>query len=192
MSALRGRKTLSGFLKVINHISRGIDTSVSVWYTGRMYVEASTPVERKMVPAILEDQDVIDVVYPPCTKEEDDFALAVVEHGGNVRSAYQAAFGDQDPFPVSRGTQLIKRPQVALRIKELTDKIEESSLVSLTSHLMELADIRDLAKMSGQLKTALSAEVSRGTVVGLYKMSAAPPNPVAVQVNFVNRYDHSV
>lgn len=154
--------------------------------------EASTPVDRKAVPAVLEDQDVVDAVYPPCTKEEDDFALAVVEYGGNVRTAYQAAFGDKDPFPVSRATQLIKRPQVALRIKELTDKINEASLVSLTSHLMELADIRDLAKMSGQLKTALSAEISRGTVVGLYRMSAQSTPPVAVQVNFVNRYDHSV
>ena len=139
-----------------------------------------------------EDEDECELVYPPCTPDEDKFALAVLESGGNIRAAYAMAFGGDEPFPVAKGNQIIRRPQVALRIRELSDKIEEASLISVASHLMELADIRDLAKMSGQLKTALAAEVSRGTAVGIYKHSEQSTTPVAVQVNFVSQYDHTV
>lgn len=173
-------------------MSDSIDADVCVWYTTCMRTESPVQVAQNIVPVLTEDQNIIDATYPPCTKEEDDFALAVVEYGGNIRTAYQTAFGDGDQFPVSRAAQLIKRPQVALRIKELTDKIEESNFVSMASHLMELADIRDLAKVSGQLKTALAAEVSRGTAVGIYKAAVQDTSKVAVQVNFVNQYDHSV
>ena len=102
------------------------------------------------------------------------------------------AFGDKDPYPIAKGNNILRRPQVALKIKELQDAVHDYSLISMTSHLMELADIRDLAKMSGQLKTALAAEISRGTAVGIYKAASAPPPPMAVQVNFVSQYDHSV
>lgn len=131
--------------------------------------------------------------YPVLTQAEDTFALAVIECGGNVASAYKMTFGADSPFPVARGKELLNKPQIALRIKEITDKIQDASLISMGAHLYELADIRDLAKVSGQLKVALTAERARGEVVGLYdnfasggKLNNAPTN---IQINLVSKFD---
>ena len=139
-------------------------------------------------------EEVQDVTfeYPPLTQAEDTFALAVIECGGNISSAYKMTFGDDSPFPIARGKELLSKPQIALRIKEITDKISEASLISMGAHLYELADIRDLAKNSGQLKVALSAERSRGEVVGLYNDFAAGGKNTGntnVQINLVSKFD---
>ena len=133
--------------------------------------------------------------YPPLTQAEDTFALAVIECGGNVSSAYKMTFGADSPFPVARGKELLSKPQVALRIKEITDKIQDASLISMGAHLYELADIRDLAKTSGQLKVALSAERARGEVDGLYDSFAAQGKnapPASIQINLVSKFDVNI
>lgn len=134
--------------------------------------------------------------YPPLTQAEDTFALAVIECGGNISSAYKMTFGADSPFPLARGKELLNSPQIALRIKEITDRIQDASLISMGAHLYELADIRDLAKTSGQLKVALSAERARGEVVGLYdnfasggKNNAGPTN---IQINLVSKFDVNI
>ena len=133
--------------------------------------------------------------YPPLTQAEDTFALAIIECGGNISSAYKMTYGEDSPFPIARGKELLSKPQIALRIKEITDKISEASLISMGAHLYELADIRDLAKNSGQLKVALSAERARGEVVGLYNDFAAGGKnngPASVQINLVSRFDVNI
>jgi len=129
--------------------------------------------------------------YPPLTQAEDTFALAIIECGGNIASAYKMTYGEDSPFPIARGKELLSKPQIALRIKEITDKISEASLISMGAHLYELADIRDLAKNTGQLKVALSAERTRGEVVGLYDNFQHKNNNgnTNVQINLVSRYD---
>jgi hypothetical protein len=114
--------------------------------------------------------EVVDVAppLPPLTAKEDMFALAVIEYGGNLRKAYEEAFGVGDTTPVAKARALIARPEIALRIRDITESVQENALVSLGSHLVELADIRDLAKYQGQLKVALNAEEARGRVAGLY------------------------
>jgi hypothetical protein len=139
--------------------------------------------------------EVIDVPVdlPACTVDEDTFALAVVESGGNVRAAYALAFGGDEPFPVAKANRMLLVPQVAKRVRDLTQLVDETTLISLSSHLGELADIRDLAKSSGQLKTALAAEVSRGTAVGFYKGQAAAQAPsVAIQINMASKHDVTI
>lgn len=111
------------------------------------------------------------VTLPPLTQEEDTFAMAVIEYGGNLAAAYRAAFGKEISNPIARARLLISRPEIAKRIEELTQLTQEHALISLGSHLQELAEIRDLSKTSGQLKTALEAEVKRGVVAGFYKES---------------------
>jgi hypothetical protein len=129
--------------------------------------------------------------YPVLTQAEDTFALAIIECGGNISTAYKMTFGEDSPFPIARGKELLSKPQIALRIKEITDKIQDASLISMGAHLYELADIRDLAKNSGQLKVALSAERARGEVVGLYDNFQHKNNNgnTNVQINLVSRFD---
>lgn len=104
----------------------------------------------------------------PLSLEEDTFCLAVIEYGGNIKYAYESTYGVGASNPTARARVMLARPEIAYRVRELTESITENALISLGSHLVELADIRDTAKMSGQLKTALDAEISRGKVAGFY------------------------
>jgi len=136
---------------------------------------------------------VAEVVYPPCTEEEETFALAVIECGGNVSAAARMAFGADLRYPLSFGKELLSRPQVALKIKDITDKIQDASLISVGAHLHELADIRDLAKNTGQLKTALAAERARGEAVGIYqrheKGNRGGGNNTQVVIQMASKHD---
>lgn len=104
---------------------------------------------------------------------EDTFCLGVIEYAGNLPAAWRAAFPEDPSNASAKARMLLSKPEVARRIRELTEAVEEHAYISLGSHLVQLAEIRDLAKTSGQLKTALAAERSRGEVAGFYKKEDA-------------------
>lgn len=110
-----------------------------------------------------------DTGRPVLSLQEDTFCLAVIEYAGNLGAAYRSAFGDQASNAAARARLLISRPEIAKRIQELVELTQEHSLITLGSHLEELANIRDMAKVQGDMKVALMAEVKRGEVVNLYK-----------------------
>lgn len=114
-----------------------------------------------------------EVVLSTLTREEDNFALALMEYGGNLGAAYVAAFG-RVPNPSGKARDLLSRPEIAKRVMELQTACTEQSMISVGSHLQELAHIRDLAIYQGQLKVALSAEQARGEVAGMYADKQAP------------------
>jgi len=138
-------------------------------------------------------EDVTDVVVlPKLSAQEDTFCLAVIEYGGNLGAAYRAAFGKKaHSQPAAKGRELINRPDVALRIKQLAEATQEHALISLGSHFMQLARIRDIAIKTGDVRTGLAAEVKRGELGGFYNGKAnAPPNPGEegakfLQINFI-------
>lgn len=101
------------------------------------------------------------------TTDEDNFALAVIEYGGNLRAAYVSVYGEHS-HATGKAKALIARPEVSARIRELNGAVLDSHLISMESHLIELANIRDMAKTIGSLKVALSAEEARGKVAGFY------------------------
>jgi len=129
--------------------------------------------------------------YPVLTAQQDMFALAMVEYSGNIAAAYRAV----DPVsnvPGARGRALLLLPQVALRIRDLTEKIQDSALISMGAHLNELATIRDLAKHIGDLKVALASERCRGEAAGLYVKAmggSVKGGPVMIQINMASEYD---
>lgn len=135
-----------------------------------MTIEATATALAEVYEVPTSSGQVVDVapVLPQLTAQEDTFALAVIEYGGNLRRAYEEAFGIGDSTPVAKARALMARPEIALRIRDITESVQEGALVSLGSHLVELADIRDLAKAQGQLKVALNAEEARGRVAGFY------------------------
>jgi hypothetical protein len=156
------------------------------------------PLELTEVPSsggLVVENDV--VVLPSLTSEEDTFCLAVVEYGGNLKFAYQATFGQNVANPAARARTLMARPEIVARTRELMGTITENALISIGSHLVELADIRDLAKATGQLKTALSAEEARGRVAGFYigkdgaNSKHAPGNTV-VMVSVTTNHDQNI
>lgn len=148
-----------------------------------------------VVGEVVELQEVA-VDYPPLSSEEDTFALAMIEYGGNLAKAYRAAFGDSGRLPTARAKELLNKPQIALRIRDLSESVKEATFITLGSHLTQLAAIRDEAMEQGQLKVALTAERSRGEVAGLYNRfqhgDAKDKSPVAIQINFASPHDHSI
>jgi len=164
------------------------------WNTKKIYLTATTGwwYTRTMSTDIVDIEELHTVEYPELTVTEDTFCLAIIECGGNIQAAYKMTFGEDSPYPLSRGKELLGKPQVALRIKEITDKIQDASLISKGAHLYELADIRDIAKMSGQLKVALNAEVKRGEVVGFYDNIVRSTQQNNIQINFVSKFDQDI
>ncbi len=180
---------------------RGIDIGSSVWYsTGMSEALSKTRVKRppakkagptetlQAVQAVLKEAP--PPIIPPLpvlTTEEDTFALAVIECAGNVGAAYRMAFGTDALMASSKGQQLLANPLVQERIQGIMSKIQDSQLISLGAHLMELADIRDTAKATGQIKVALQAERSRGEAGGLYAKHhmAMAADSTTVQINIM-------
>lgn len=118
-------------------------------------------------------------IVPALTNQEDSFALAIIEYGGNFGAAYRSVFGDDVKNPSAKARELLTRPEVAKRIQELSVAIEEHAHISLGSHLTKLAEIRDFAINTNQLKTALAAERSRGEAAGFYGLKPGTHNPDA-------------
>jgi hypothetical protein len=108
------------------------------------------------------------------SRDEDTFALAVVEYGGNVGAAYRSVFGEDARNPGSKAREMLSRPEIAKRVAELQRAVSEDHLISLGAHLMKLAEIRDLAITLDQPKAALEAEKARGTVAGYYQGKEDP------------------
>jgi hypothetical protein len=109
-----------------------------------------------------------ELIVTNLTEAEQTFCLAVIEYGGNLAAAYRAAFGNAGPGMIARAHELISRPEIATRIKQLHAVVDEHAYFSLGSHMAELANIRDLAKAVNDFKTALIAEQTRGQVMGFY------------------------
>lgn len=134
-------------------------------------------------------------LFPACTQDEETFALAVIETSGNIAAAYRLAFGPDLPMPLANGKAMLARPQVALKVREITDKVQDASLISVGAHLHELAEIRDIAKATGQIKTALAAERARGEAVGIYQKHDAiakgkgTTGGVNIMINMASKHD---
>lgn len=161
--------------------------------------EATTPLDIISVvePSPVVVQEDVALTYPPCTWEEETFALAVIEASGNIAAAYRMAFGTDVAMPLSRGKEMLARPQVALKIRDITDAVKDASLISVGAHLHELAEIRDLAKGTGQLKTALAAERARGEAVGIYQKHEAAnqakgTGTTNIQINVASKFDGDI
>lgn len=131
--------------------------------------------------------------YPPLSRDEETFALAIIECSGNIAAAYKMTFGDDSHMPLARGKALLAMPAIALKIRNITDAVQDAALISVGAHLDQLAKIRDLSIVTGQLKTAYMAERSRGEAVGIYQKHDANNKGnggTAVQINVVMASPH--
>jgi len=95
----------------------------------------------------------------------------LVAKGCTASDAYRAAYDCQrsKPNTVQRmASELLKVPAVYTRVADLQERAAKAVVVTLESHLEMLATLRDEAVGIGALAPAVTAEVARGKVVGLY------------------------
>jgi hypothetical protein len=126
-----------------------------------------------------------EVSVAALTRQEQTFAMMLVDTNGNLREAYAAAFPGHD-MPMARAQQLVARPEILQYVSEISKAIGEHHNMTLAGHLCEVACIRDLAKATGQLGVALKAEMYRGTASKIVVPEEKSPGSMSVTIKYSN------
>jgi len=107
--------------------------------------------------------------HRPLLPKHKKFCRLYVEGMSGAAAARKSGFTKNMIGSKVQGSAMLRtNPLVANFIVELLDKQRERADVSIGSHLTELSHLRDEAKDTGQIAAAISAEVNRGKVAGLY------------------------
>ena len=104
------------------------------------------------------------------TPKQENFCIEYLKTG-NASEAYRQAYGVRNvkPETVNRlGKKLIDNVKIMSRVDELRKPAVIAAQITLTKHLTDLEDLRDLAKKEGKYSAAVSAEIARGKASGLY------------------------
>lgn len=104
------------------------------------------------------------------TPKQENFCQEYIQ-GGNAAEAYRRAYDAENMKPetvFNSAYKLMEHAGVKARIQELRSEAAKAAMVTLESHLADLARLRDLAEGDGQFSAAITAEISRGKAVGLY------------------------
>ena len=87
------------------------------------------------------------------------FARYVAEGRTHRQSVEMAGFTCN---PDKKGSELVKKPEIASLIQEKSLELEQNRAVSLQDHLDSLAMLRDDARDAGQYSAAIQAEHHMG------------------------------
>lgn len=99
-----------------------------------------------------------------CTPKQRELALQLFA-GKSQKEAYQIAYGGKQPTNASK---YCNQAIVLAALTELRADIAVEAILTLESHMEELAKLRDAAAADGKWQAAISAEISRGKAAGLY------------------------
>ena len=107
--------------------------------------------------------------HRPLSPRHKKFCSLYVQGMSGAEAARRSGFTKHKFGAKAQGSALLRRnPLIANHIIDLMRKEAERQNVSMESHLTELSRLRDEAVDSGQISSAISAEISRGKVAGLY------------------------
>lgn len=107
------------------------------------------------------------------TKKQNDFCQAYIETG-NASESYRRAYSAENMSANAVGVDacnLLKKPKVALRIKELRAEAAQRNAVTVDSLVAELEEARQIALTAATPQTgaAVSATLGKAKLVGLDK-----------------------
>jgi hypothetical protein len=109
------------------------------------------------------------------TESEQQFCLLVVK-GETQAEAYRKSFPKslswKDSTLYTKASTLAATDKVRVRIEQMRENAAERAGLSLEAHLQALESLRDEARSLGAYGPAVTAEVSRGKVAGLYEQRA--------------------
>ena len=107
--------------------------------------------------------------HRPLQPKHKKFCALYVQGMSGAEAARRAGFTKHKFGAKAQGSALLRRnPLIANHIIDLLRKEAERQNVSMESHLTELSRLRDEAVDTGQISSAISAEISRGKAAGLY------------------------
>lgn len=107
---------------------------------------------------------------------------------GAYRKAYDAK--NMKPDTISkRARELQLDGRITARLKQLRAEVRKSDGLTLVEHMRDLKILRNAAASASQYGAAISAEVARGKVAGLYDKAddtGEVPAPVKVEISVVD------
>ena len=117
------------------------------------------------------------------TANQEAFCVELARTGdasGAYRKAYRAEGMSQNAIAVE-AFKLQSNPKITQRLSVLRSDVRRASGITLQEHLETLRSLRDEARGALQLSAAITAEVSRGKVSGLYTDGNADDDAPPVQ-----------
>ena len=103
------------------------------------------------------------------TEKQEAFVRAYFETGNSAeayRQAYDVEPNARDSWIYVEACQLLDRPKIARRLKELREQAEKLSIFTRQKALDELEQARLLAHSEGQAGAAVSAVTSKAKLCG--------------------------
>jgi phage terminase small subunit len=125
------------------------------------------------------------------TPQQEMFCVEMVKTG-NALEAYRLAYPKQKMNPNTlsvNACRMADNPKIALRLADLRSEVRKGSGITLLEHLTTLQELREEARSVAQFSAAITAEVSRGKVSGLYDADddgGEVPAPVKVEISVVD------
>lgn len=116
------------------------------------------------------------------TRRQEMFVAEFIKDGNATQAAVRAGFSAKGASV--QASRLLANVKVTEAIAKLRAPIVEAAGLTLAGHLKALEDLRDAALGAKQFAPAVTAEVSRGKVSGLYverqEISGADGSPLKV------------
>lgn len=104
------------------------------------------------------------------TARQEAFCIAYIETN-NASEAYRRSYS-VDRMQAStvwrRASDVLNSRGVSARIAELQAKTADTAVITLASHLKELARLRDISVEKNRMTAAIEAERLRGLACGFY------------------------
>ena len=117
------------------------------------------------------------------TAKQEAFCVELARTG-NASEAYRKAYdaSGMKAATISRtAAELQSRPKIAARIEALRTEVRRKGVVTLEEHLKALGVLRNKAVEARQYSAAISAEIARGKVCGLYTDAGLDPDEAPVR-----------
>lgn len=125
------------------------------------------------------------------TANQEAFCVELARTGDASASYKKAYSADRmSAATVSRcAFELQKNPKITARLTSLRADVRKKSGITLEEHMKALGVLRNLASTAKQYSAAITAEMARGKVSGLYAPddeSGDAPAPVRVEISVVD------
>ena len=111
---------------------------------------------------------------------------------GNASEAYRKAYSAERMSVAAvsvAASELASNPKITVRLASLRADVRKKSGITLEEHMKALGVLRNLASTAKQYSAAITAEMARGKVSGLYTAddeSGDAPAPVKVEISVVD------
>jgi len=127
------------------------------------------------------------------TPKQEKFAQSIVK-GMTQADAYRSAYKNNMKASTIQeaASRLMTASNILARIEYLRKPVIEAVRITLKSHLDDLQALRNMAIKKEQYSAAISAEIARGKVSGLYKEAeededAPPVESITITIKNANK-----